>query len=861
MFAILNRVSSIEFLKTMKIPWILLVLIFSVAGSPVMSQVEGVSGQLYLVINEFMAQNNSFIADQNGDYDDWIEVYNYGENAVDIAGMYLTDDILFPAKWRIPENHPSETIIPPLGYLLIWADEGTSEGTLHANFKLSADGEEIALLDGNGNIIDSIAFGPQQADVSYGRMPDGTGAWQFFAAPTPDASNTMGSDDVIISEIMYHPGHPSPGIENVGQEYIELYNRASEPVNLSGWKFTNGVEFVFPEITLNPRQYIVVAAEPNTFSAKYPGVTNVVGGWNGKLNNSGEVIELRDEKDRIIDKVHYYDEGDWAVRELGPVDNGHRGWVWSDEHDGGSKSLELVNYALPNEYGQNWAASIIDGGTPGAVNSVARDDIAPLILDVTHTPIMPMSFESVTVSARIVDELKTGISVTLHYRKDGDPDFNTMAMSGNGDELYTAVIPAYQDGTIIEFYIEAADAASNVRTWPAPSLIDGDPGQINNLLYQVSDSADQFQLGSSQPIYYLIMTEAERAELEYMGSYDPDSRSRVSMNGTFISINGAQTQLRYRVGIHNRGQGSRRNNNGGTYRNNYHVDFTHDQPWNHVTALIINNRYGYIQLLGSAVWQAAGLPAANAQPIQLRVNGSNLAQTNSHMYGSYVALEVVDSDFAKRHFPDDPDGNIYVCATGSGADLSYKGDSPDRYRNYYEKATNVTEDDFNDLIHMVYVLNNTPKEAFVQEVSRVIDLQQWLRFLAVDALAGNLEGGLNTPKGDDYTLFCGKEDPRFLFVARDLDTLFGEGDHSPDINRDILVYAGLDGLHEMLTNPTVKSLYYGQLTDLINTVFSPEQFNPLVDQLLGGWIPESMTDSIKQYVVERNAAVLSQISQ
>jgi len=846
---------------------ILLILILLFAGSAI--------GQPYsIVINEFMAQNDSFIADPNGNYDDWIEIYNSGDEAADISGMFLTDNLSFPDKWQVPDNTP-EAIIPPHGYLLIWADNEPNEGTLHANFRLSADGEEIALIDSDGNLIDNITFGPQQPDVSYGRLSDGAGSWRFFDVPSPAAPNMNNSVGIIISEIMYHPGHPTPGAENIREEYIELYNPTGESVNLLDWRFTNGVDFIFPDVTLGPGQYMVVAAEPNTFRAKYPDVDNVVGGWEGRLSNSGEVIVLRDEADRIIDNVHYFDEGNWAVRELGPEDHGHRGWVWSDEHDGGGKSLELINFALSNEYGQNWAASTANGGTPGAANTTTDDDIAPLILDVTHLPIIPLSFEPVTVSARIIDELTTGISVTLHYRKDGDLNFNTLAMfddgrhgdSDIGDGVYAAVIPAHQDGTIIEFYIEAADAASNVRTWPAPSIVDGEPKQKNNLLYQVSDSFDQFRSPGSQPIYYLIMTEAERAELEYIGSHDQDAWSHSQMNGTFISIDPAldgsidseQTQVRYLVGIRNRGEGSRINSSG-KYRNDYRINFPDDQQWNGVIALNINNRYGYLQLLGSAIWQAAGLPAVDATAIQLRVNGQNLALMNKYMYGSYVALEVLDSDFAEHDFPDDPAGNLYKC-TGDQANLSDRGTDPNNYRKFYEKKTNIAQDDYNDLINLVYTLDNTPPQNFVLEVNQIIHLEQWLRFLAVDALAGNLEGGLATPKGDDYSMYCGREDPRFWLIPHDLDTLFGQGDHAPDVNRDIFVYVGLDGLHELLTHPDIIPLYYRQFSDLIDTVFSSEQFNPLVDQLLGDWVPESTTDSIKQFVVERNAAVLAQISQ
>ena len=100
------------------------------------------------------------------------------------------------------------------------------------------------------------------------------------------------------------------------------------------------------------------------------------------------------------------------------MDHEHRGWQWSDAHDGGGMSLELINAFMPNEYGQNWAASQTVGGTPSAVNSVSNVDIAPMILDIEHYPIIPGPEDEVTVTAKILDELSSGISVTLHYRID-----------------------------------------------------------------------------------------------------------------------------------------------------------------------------------------------------------------------------------------------------------------------------------------------------------------------------------------------------------------------------------------------------------------------------------------------------------
>ncbi len=110
-----------------------------------------------LVINEFMASNNSYTRDPQDQYDDWIEIYNYGTDAIDIAGIYLTDNLSVPTKWRIPSGNPATTTIPAGGYLLIWADNDTGDVGLHANFKLNAGGEQIALFDSDGRtLVDSV---------------------------------------------------------------------------------------------------------------------------------------------------------------------------------------------------------------------------------------------------------------------------------------------------------------------------------------------------------------------------------------------------------------------------------------------------------------------------------------------------------------------------------------------------------------------------------------------------------------------------------------------------------------------------------------------------------------------------------
>ena len=129
---------------------------------------------IFVVINEILADNGTSGRDPQNQYDDWIELYNGGDSPIDLGGMYLTDDLSIPTKWQIPVNAPAATTIAAHGYLLIWADGDTADAGLHAGFRLSADGEQVGLFAADGTTqIDGFSFDEQSVDISYGRYPDG----------------------------------------------------------------------------------------------------------------------------------------------------------------------------------------------------------------------------------------------------------------------------------------------------------------------------------------------------------------------------------------------------------------------------------------------------------------------------------------------------------------------------------------------------------------------------------------------------------------------------------------------------------------------------------------------------------------
>ena len=124
-------------------------------------------------INEVLASNVSLDYDDFFQYEDWVELYNSG-GILDLAGYHLSDDPDSLDKWTFPLNEPGLTTILPGGHIRIWCDKDEQQGADHSNFKLSGEGETIYFVDLDGQtILDSLSYGLQQDDISYGAECDG----------------------------------------------------------------------------------------------------------------------------------------------------------------------------------------------------------------------------------------------------------------------------------------------------------------------------------------------------------------------------------------------------------------------------------------------------------------------------------------------------------------------------------------------------------------------------------------------------------------------------------------------------------------------------------------------------------------
>ena len=175
---------------------------------------EAVTSDLY--INEVMASNTNTIADEFGDFNDWIEIYNNASTPADLAGLSITDDVTLPAKYQFPSGSAT-TVIAPGGFILVWADNTIAQGALHTNFTLSPAGEYVGLYASNGELIDSLTYEALGPDESFGYDIEVDGEFVIFEAgtTTPNASNTTSSVGIENVSSLKTSLFPNPANENV----------------------------------------------------------------------------------------------------------------------------------------------------------------------------------------------------------------------------------------------------------------------------------------------------------------------------------------------------------------------------------------------------------------------------------------------------------------------------------------------------------------------------------------------------------------------------------------------------------------------------------------------------------------------
>jgi hypothetical protein len=250
----------------------------------------------------------------------WLELHNYGTNELSLEGFIIAREGGGRLSHIIAEN----TVIPGGGFLALTEEE--------LGFRAQANQRIVLYRPARRGVIDALVMNNRLR----GRHPDGTGEWLFPAEPTPGALNSFAfRNEIVINEIMYHPRSRSRE-----ETWLELHNRGSQTVDLTGWQFDRGIDYRFaPGTTIPAGGYLVVAQNAAHLRTLYPGIP-IVGDFAGNLSRREDLLVLKDPFGNPANRVHYFDGGRWP-----------------EFADGGGSSLELRDPFADNSRAEAWAAS------------------------------------------------------------------------------------------------------------------------------------------------------------------------------------------------------------------------------------------------------------------------------------------------------------------------------------------------------------------------------------------------------------------------------------------------------------------------------------------------------------------------
>lgn len=788
----------------------------------------------------------------------------------------------------------NQMLVVPMTEGVLFNDIDPDSPTLTASLVLGPTNGTV-ILNADGSFTYTPAAGFVGDDIFSYRASDG------FLTSDPGTVTIAvggGGEDIIVSEIMYHPGTGFP--EPLNLEFIEIHNRGTFNVDLSGWGIVTGVDFTFPQgTTLATGGYLVIAANVAAFQAAYPAVTNVVGGWSGTLSNNSNTITLADQRGKKYNTVTYASEGDWAPRVRETTFNG---WAWSTAADGGGRSLELRNLALSNDNGQNWAVSVAAGGSPGAQNSVRTTNIAPIIKAVKHSPAVPRSTDTVLVSCELNDESEVANrTATLFWRNATGTSpgaFIQVPMSWDGDKGWFAPVPPQANLAIVEFYISATDGIAT-RSWPAPTS----EGQNANCQYLVSNEVPS----PSAETTHLVLTGSENAAFNGVST-----SSDRQFNLTLITVRGQETEIRYRCDMRIRGNSSR------SYQfKPLRVNIPNDRDLSGWSRFNLNPRSSHLQYTGMRLAQASGLRVPDTIPVELRRNGveSTTSSGSTPDFGLWVRMEDLSGEMVNSHWPLNKDGQIYKTGRPDRFWRSTQAapNNPDGVLDGWLKQNNSGANDWSDLRNFfaVWQVNAAPHfpgspagdagnsgqgtntignwdgTAFttgeMTSLDTVADLNQWARWFAFMTILQSLETNISNGQDDDYACYFAPRivgnttQLRMELIPHDLDTIFGLGDTSStpttrglfdmtadgDLFRPLLP---LFGNNTVAGNAAFRTAYYTALRELLGSVFDTDTsanpnppFHRFIDYHLTGWAPAATRTTIKDFVNQRRTHLLGLI--
>ena len=601
------------------------------------------------VISEFMAANSTTLQDEDGDSSDWIEIHNEGTTTNNLGGWYLANKASNLCKWQFPATN-----VPPNGYLVVFAsnkNRRTPGAPLHTNFKLSSDGELLALVQPDGtNIASQFApFPPQVTDVSYGIVRQAaavtllnTGAVARVFVPTNDGLG-LSWTGVEFNDASWLSGPTGVGYDRVtgGVNYLPFIglNVESRMYNINLSAFVR-----IPFVVANP-------ADIGGLTLRLMFEDGFVAYMNGQeIARSNAPVTLA-----------------WNTGALAPRDDrqatnyldfdvtGSRGFLQAGtnvlafqllNNPISSPDLLLLPQLLGLTSGGSAQARYFPTPTPGAANNAGVITLGPIISDPTFTPSQPADSDPITVTARLRPAFTPVASATLHYRvmfgSEVSVPFLDDGAHGDGaagDGIFGASIPASAStvGQMVRWYITALDTTgTNISRYPPYE-------DTNSAAYLGAVIADP-ALTNALPVFHWFVENTSAADT------DIGTKAAVSYNNEFYD--NVHVRIRGATAVWYAKKAYKFDFNSGD-----HFLFEPGQP--RVSEINLNATYqdkAYVRtVLAWETYRQSGVPGADAFNVRVQQNGL--------FFSVAVLVEQIDGTFLQRRGLD-PNGALYKMYNG-----------------------------------------------------------------------------------------------------------------------------------------------------------------------------------------------------
>jgi hypothetical protein len=673
-----------------------------------------------LVINEFMARNDSEQPLKNGDLldedsepSDWIEIYNPTNEAINLDGWFLTDDANDMEKWEFPSVE-----IARGGFLVVFAsgkNRSDADGQLHTNFQLRAGGEFLALVHPDGRTIEQAydEYPPQFADISYG-LSGGTGSTRFDTILVPEfaAATALIPTDGSLGLSWTEPGFDDSdwldGVTGIGYDYGGL-------IGLDVGAMRNNNQTIYCRISFEVNDIITI--DELTLRMKFED------GFIAYLNGVPVASFNADDPENMS-----WNEGATATREdaiaqvfedfditdhIGALRTGSNILAIHGLNTSLSSSdLLILPELIATSIETIDLPSMIKGyfyePTPGKENSSISINLGPVISDVTENPPQPYDNEDLIITAEVketfepINEVRLLCYVNFEYGSrwlpgEGLPmvDDGIGADSTAGDGTYTASVPSinYNPGDMIRWKVTASDTKGNTSRFPLYPYPNDSPEFFGTVV------ADR-HVNSQLPIIEWFV--------ENVGASETDSGTRGSVYflGEFYD----------NIVIHRRGGST-----AGQPKTNFKFNFNHgykflfDPNLPRVNEFNLNSTYSdkaYLrQNLAFEAYDWCGCPGSISFPVR--------TQRNGQFHGVYVFIEEPEEELLERE-GFDPDGALYKMYS--------------TFTSPGEKKTRRWEGT-SDISHFISNINNTSGTTLHNNIFDQVNLPLTLNYLVATIIA------------------------------------------------------------------------------------------------------------------------------